>query len=192
MVEKVTVIVSITEDIAYSIKHEKKYSDALPFETIPLPFNETIRKFMAENIGFDTGPIVGLVRLNNEPISLVGTAFTGDIKITDVLSISAGDLILELSISLDQITCIGSNRLFELIGHAAAHGAEVELIHEMLYGSLVAASIPDDDPTIFCFLPQIRKEDCNKFIRFDSEWRPDYSDILGGIEEIPPSSMKKF
>ena len=191
MSSKVDIVVAIDGEAARVLKKDGVLTDYKLCEVIPESFKWIIKTFMVENVGFETGPIFCLARMNGEPISLKESAFDGDLVITDLLPISAGDFLLELSVDADVMVSIDMDQLFYLTQQVRELG-DNRFIEDMLKDSLRVGAEVDGADNIFSFIPEISKSNCTKFFQFDNRWNTNYSDIFSGMEEVRISELSKF
>lgn len=192
MAAKVPLLVIIDVDTAKTLRDKNaRLTECPEFDTIPAPFKEAIRLFIMDNVGFSSGPIFALSRLNDEKVSLYSTGDSG-YRMEDVLPHKTGDYMFELSMPEDMIVSIGVEKLFEIKEQGEVFGFDDEDILEMLKSELVVGIHVPGAANVFSFIPVIKQEHCSKFVRISENWEADYKDLFSNIQDISPSTLSMF
>jgi hypothetical protein len=162
------------------------------FHDVPDTFKDAIRTFMQNNVGYETGPIFCIVKLNGETVSLLGTVRdSGEFKLTDLLPVSAGDVVVEFLVRNDSIATIGVNRFMEVKTMAREFGEENDIVLEELASSLMVG-VSEDEDNVFCFMSSLDKKNCVRYALIDESWRAKYGSLFKGVEEGKVGSLNVF
>jgi hypothetical protein len=146
---------------------------------------------MSENVGFKTGPIFCLTRINGEAVSLHGSAFGGSLEVIDLLPTLAGNILLEFIVDEDSIVSIGTEDFLQLVELSKTLGSDEPAILEMLASSLTVG-VDTKSENAFSFLSTLKWADKLRYFRYDQNWNVDKEAILDGVEEVRVSTLSEF
>jgi hypothetical protein len=151
--------------------------------SVPSTFKESIREFMRENVGYETGPIFCVVKLNGVAASLIGSDVSdGGLRLTDLLPATSGDVVVEFSVRSDSIVTIGMKRFMELVELSLKYGNDNEVLLEELMSGLCVGSL-DEENNMFCFMASLDRKNCVRYALIDESWRNKYGLLFKGVEE---------
>ena len=192
MSTKLSIIIATDEDTVEEFSRTNVINKFDRMEVIPVSFKETVQEFMRLNIGDDSGFTFGLVKLNDSLVTLNGKdSLQGVYKVADLLPVSAGDILLEFSLTTENIVTIGVNRFLELKQLCEVIGPDDPVLLDELKNSL-SIGINCDDENVFCFVSKLPREACVRYLIIDEDWSTSYKLLFRDLAKSNINTLDLF
>lgn len=192
--KKVPVVISLGKKAIEQLTTNKKITTCETFTQAPKAIIKVIADFIKNHVGYETGPIFCITKVNNKSVCLNTASTSTTINdIIDILMSGANNIVIEFSVDIDFVVSIGFDEFLELCDQYKIMGEEDGVfILETLEESLKIGVDIDNDDTIISFIPSLELEDCSRYFRITSDLEISTKAIFKHAEEIKLSTLNKF
>ena len=190
--EKVSIVLSLDMETAWFLDQEGYVLHYNTASSLSDDFVAIVQENMGKYLGNEEGFVLGLALLNGESVALRNLERNNSpFRISDVLPVSPGEVLIEFKLNADSLLTVGLNRLLDLRKLAEEFGAEHPVVSEELTSSLKVGLDLDED-NVLCFLPYVLRENVSSYVFIDEEFRPNYKGIFKGIEPSKINNLDVF